>query len=429
MSRPGPPPLTSHERLADQAHTLAILSEYTYALDTLPTELCRNFADLRELDAVLSSSMQSITQRIIRLTEMIQNNEGNKEGRLWLLTEIAEDARRLKLGGEDKIRVACQAADNLKFQSAHLQEMAKVMPNMDAAVMSRKTDYPHVGPHNFPAMHAQETGRRRKPAMASGGVLGDSSPRKPKRPRDDDEVGVRGGHHRKEKHKGKKRQERLASPAETQVSVVSFPNPISSSRGHTNKRVRNEIHYDVYNTNGFEQHVNGNAHRVPDMSGVPPAAHHPSLPSISYNGAIPYSNPRFEAASANGDWNAGPTLEGPGMPMRTNSNKSTRPAAPATPQQDPVDDPDGDGDQDGENDDGKLYCFCNRVSFGQMIGCDNQKCEKEWFHIECVGLSDVPDGGWYCDVCKAKRAAKGKGGRGGKRKGPGRGGRTAAATA
>lgn len=72
------------------------------------------------------------------------------------------------------------------------------------------------------------------------------------------------------------------------------------------------------------------------------------------------------------------------------------------------------------------YCLCNRVSFGTMIQCDNvdvsafslfryttcelteiffspsQNCKQEWFHLECVGLSDVParTTKWYCPDCR-----------------------------
>jgi inhibitor of growth protein 3 len=93
------------------AYSLALLSEYTNTLDALPLELSRSFADLRELDAVMSSGMASITQKIQRLTEMIEKGTVPKEERLWLLTDIAEEANKLKPGGEDKIRVASQAAD------------------------------------------------------------------------------------------------------------------------------------------------------------------------------------------------------------------------------------------------------------------------------------------------------------------------------
>eukprot|EP01089_Gocevia_fonbrunei_P011915 TRINITY_DN2668_c0_g1_i2.p1 TRINITY_DN2668_c0_g1~~TRINITY_DN2668_c0_g1_i2.p1 ORF type:complete len:201 (-),score=44.91 TRINITY_DN2668_c0_g1_i2:99-701(-) len=45
------------------------------------------------------------------------------------------------------------------------------------------------------------------------------------------------------------------------------------------------------------------------------------------------------------------------------------------------------------------YCVCHRVSFGQMVGCDNQDCPIEWFHFECVGLTSSPKGKWYCSEC------------------------------
>ena len=49
-----------------------------------------------------------------------------------------------------------------------------------------------------------------------------------------------------------------------------------------------------------------------------------------------------------------------------------------------------------------LYCLCNRVSYGEMIGCDNPSCEIEWFHVGCVGLEEGQprSGEWYCPTCK-----------------------------
>lgn len=46
-----------------------------------------------------------------------------------------------------------------------------------------------------------------------------------------------------------------------------------------------------------------------------------------------------------------------------------------------------------------VYCFCKRVSFGQMVACDNPDCPREWFHFECVGLTQAPKGKWYCPDC------------------------------
>nr|CCA20127.1 AhpC/TSA family Redoxin putative [Albugo laibachii Nc14] len=49
-----------------------------------------------------------------------------------------------------------------------------------------------------------------------------------------------------------------------------------------------------------------------------------------------------------------------------------------------------------------VYCHCRRVSFGQMVGCDNDDCRFEWFHFECVGLTEQPAGMWYCHDCKLR---------------------------
>jgi hypothetical protein len=68
------------------------------------------------------------------------------------------------------------------------------------------------------------------------------------------------------------------------------------------------------------------------------------------------------------------------------------------------------------------YCLCGDVSFGTMICCENQdvsspnpadlfvmgltfsQCEYVWFHLECVGLSEVPSrtAKWYCPECRVK---------------------------
>ena len=45
------------------------------------------------------------------------------------------------------------------------------------------------------------------------------------------------------------------------------------------------------------------------------------------------------------------------------------------------------------------YCLCNEVSYGEMIGCDNNNCPIEWFHFICVNLTAKPKGKWFCPNC------------------------------
>ena len=49
------------------------------------------------------------------------------------------------------------------------------------------------------------------------------------------------------------------------------------------------------------------------------------------------------------------------------------------------------------------YCFCEEVAYGEMIGCDNDGCETEWFHFKCVGVRCKPKGKWYCPNCRGHK--------------------------
>jgi len=61
---------------------------------------------------------------------------------------------------------------------------------------------------------------------------------------------------------------------------------------------------------------------------------------------------------------------------------------------------DGGGEDGGGDEEESLvpWCLCEQVSYGTMIGCDNENCPIEWFHLSCVGLKDVQDT-WYCPEC------------------------------
>ncbi|ORX38443.1 hypothetical protein BD324DRAFT_620889 [Kockovaella imperatae] len=62
------------------------------------------------------------------------------------------------------------------------------------------------------------------------------------------------------------------------------------------------------------------------------------------------------------------------------------------------------------------YCYCNNVSYGQMVGCENDECPLEWFHLGCIGLTQPPTGKWWCNICKPKTDVDPGGGGGQKHK-------------
>lgn len=48
------------------------------------------------------------------------------------------------------------------------------------------------------------------------------------------------------------------------------------------------------------------------------------------------------------------------------------------------------------------YCICRQISYGEMVACDNEACEIEWFHYDCVGVTQPPKGKWFCPDCSRK---------------------------
>ncbi|GFQ73483.1 inhibitor of growth protein 3 [Trichonephila clavata] len=47
------------------------------------------------------------------------------------------------------------------------------------------------------------------------------------------------------------------------------------------------------------------------------------------------------------------------------------------------------------------YCICNQISYGDMVACDHKDCPFEWFHYQCVGITQPPKGKWFCPQCSA----------------------------
>ncbi|KAG2365537.1 hypothetical protein BDR07DRAFT_1276922 [Suillus spraguei] len=426
---PSRAPISQESNVTDVS-ALSLLSEYTHTLDSLPLDLSRNFADLRELDAVLSSSMTSITAKIQNLTQMIEDGTVPKQDRLFLLTDIAEEAARLKLGGEDKIRVACQAADNLKSHTSHMRTLLTLLPSFDVSALNRKTSYPHVAVRSY--MPTIDNSRRRRGNYGSimNTANHEASPSKRKRATREDDVDVGGGKSPRKERTGdgtaqrsrngvrSRKQERLASPTESVLSVISHTvAPVtggSSSRATNPSSRRSKPNPNTYD----EPHINGSANGRRDIFPAPPSSSvsHPSLP-ITYgsNGLHPYDLPGAHTLA--NDWGAPPPgqLEGPGMPVVRNTHTSLSITGNAA----------GDtatevGEGDGEGDD-RTYCFCDGISYGEMIACDDVNCEREWFHLACIGLTVPPDGTWFCDACRQKKNAK-RGSRANKKRSGGGGG-------
>jgi hypothetical protein len=151
----------------------------------------------------------------------------------------------------------------------------------------------------------------------------------------------------------------------------------------------------------------------------PPALTHSPSPSLSSNPASPLPSPS--------------PIPQPHQPSPSTSpapsSRTPTPAPLPLPASSSDEEEEDDPDPDDPNE--PKYCYCQRGSYGDMVGCDNPKCEKEWFHLGCTDLADkgVPgeEESWYCEDCRPRggggksgitAAARGKGrGRGGRGRG------------
>ena len=429
-----PPNRSQHSNMAgglNTAYSLELLSEYTHTLDSLPIDLSRNFTDLRELDAVLASSMSSLTSKVLALTKVIEDGIAPAQGLLWLLTEITEDASKLKPGGEDKIRVSSQAADNVLSHFHHLKALTERIPGFEPNSLERHTIYPHVATKSYMTMPSTDTRSRRRGAAAAAASTSllvnvtDQSPHKRKRPVRDEDHEMRSPRREQkviEKGRNGGRGAKMcvfipfplllwlinltylsirgASPTESMMSVSapvynhSHPHQTSSrnnaqydrsratngsAAGAHNKRSRNgapRAHSpsaDFYGSPAYDTSTSrASAPRGSrDAYNIPLSSTHPSLPSTYNNG-----NGR-QGTYEDSDWAGGKArqLEGPGMPIArsavsTNINNEDSSAA--------------NGEMQADDPDETLYCYCGRASFGDMVACDNDNCKIEWVSLKIL---------------------------------------------
>ncbi|KAI0307619.1 hypothetical protein B0F90DRAFT_1813063 [Multifurca ochricompacta] len=412
------------------AYALSLLSEYTQNIDSLPADVSRQFADLRELDAVLSASVHALTSKVNRLIEMIETNSSPKEQRIWLLMEIADEAQRLRLGGEDKIRVASQVADGLKAQNEHMTSLLLHIPGFNPSILSRHTVYPHIAPRSYAPISMYENGRRRRGAMLSSTADQANSSNKRRRVAREDDIDPVGGrtprreriadtnNSRSRNGARSRKTDRAGSPTESLLSITSHqqthtisappaytgPARAANSRNPAAKRRSRPAAASATPTDA------GNGVLSPSLaSGIPPTS------AMSTTGHPSHVTPYAPAIAAVGSWSVahstvltGPGVDGGGGASGSGSGVGAGAGASAgAGTGTPMDT--GDGADDGaEADDGRLYCWCQVGSYGDMVACDDNECEREWFHLGCIGLEVAPEGAWFCEACRVKPKNKRK---------------------
>ena len=236
---------------------------------------------------------------------------------------------------------------------------------------------------------------------------------------------------------------------EPQLAVPEHPTRRSSSRGPNPAKT----------TPGPESHTRRPSSRGKALSQEPQpsaASDRPRRASTARNTPGPESRPPsrrtkrpapgiVSTTSSGGSAAVGKRKAAPRKKARTTRREKGQPA------EEEMEDVDDEGNP--IDPDEPRYCLCNRVSFGTMIQCDNvdvrsnstttatsattttslsstyrnpetptslsfpkknsrisastllthrQSCKQEWFHLECVGLDNIParTTKWYCPDCR-----------------------------
>ncbi|GAA6018941.1 hypothetical protein JCM11491_005687 [Sporobolomyces phaffii] len=503
MAQPSPTP---------SSEIIHLVSTFADTLDSLPPSLTRSLSDLKELDAVLSGSLQSITDKLKLLVDMMNTPPPGSSDpdarqytpleRLKLLREVTEDARTFQVGGEDKIRVATNTCESISTSTSHLSTLSSLLLSFLPGHLLPQLPAPSA-PHGYPSSSTPASSLARRQLFDYPAARQHASqPTTQRAARDPYDSANRG---RSGAANGKKRA--AVDPyngmmAADDYAYVPGGGGAGGERASTGRKQQQQQHYhqDHSLKDPSQRHPNqytkkraqaqasalgggaalaygnaiGSSSTGAAASLYPPipthplgmtavdsvkekrrggaGANEPFAPAMSQNGN---SSRAGSVVGGNGGHAYGPagmasqdeynlaTLGGqraaakrkqedvsgaskrrkkgiespdpvartlPGqvaatakVPRRQASTIINEPTSPA--QMLPLDDEfealEGDDDADKT-----LYCFCQRVSFGEMIACDAPDCEHEWFHLPCVGLKSIPDGRWFCDECRRANPKK-----------------------
>ncbi|GAA5912623.1 uncharacterized protein JCM6883_005332 [Sporobolomyces salmoneus] len=497
MAQPSPTP---------SSEIIHLVSTFADTLDSLPPSLTRSLSDLKELDAVLSGSLQSITDKLKLLSEMMYtpppgSTEAENEPkytpleRLKLLREVTEDARTFQVGGEDKIRVATNTCESISTSTSHLATLSSLLLSFLPGHLLPQLPAPSA-PHGYPASStpASSLARRQLFDYPASRQAAQQAPNQRSAAASRDPYDVNRG--RSSAASGKKRAQ--VDPYNGMMAADDFAYVPSGGGGgggggssssrkqqdnafkdpsqrHPNQYTKKRAQAQTGSIGGSQGAAGFAGSGIgSSMTGAQGSSLYPPIPShplgMTAVDAVKEkrrgaAEPLAPAMSQNGNSSrAGSVVGGNGgsvygaagiasqdeynlatlgggssqraaakrkqeevagaskrrkkgidspdpvartlpgqiaatakAPRRQASTILNEPPSPAQllPLEDEFEALEGDDDADKT-----LYCFCQRVSFGEMIACDAPDCEHEWFHLPCVGLKSIPDGRWFCDECR-----------------------------
>lgn len=392
------------------------LNELTDTLSAFPHDIINYFTLLKEIEAKCVYTIPHLKAYIKRFLTMRVNHP--KRG--LLLTRIRDCIREVMPCLEEKMHVATIASDHVK------RNVEKLDQAYDIVCMHEIPEIIRIGPMWEPCMKVtepkslqQQRSESRREALAAKKAKTGSVGLEDEYDHTAGEESS--GPSSSKKQRGSKKESRgqvINAPGQSAISTGGAAiggnhmsgrngNGSGSNGGSKKRKQTEEFMHDqqsvVLGNNtgsasgsgvGNKKSKSSKAKKESKSQGN--GAHHGQHSSVveSHNHASGYGNHGFgneNSTTPTSKGKNGSVIEASGRGSRGKKEAKVEEETPTSPI-----------NYEGE----PVYCYCQQVSYGEMVGCDGEFCEKEWFHLPCTGLKELPKGEWYCDDCKAKMIVK-----------------------
>jgi inhibitor of growth protein 3 len=375
------------------------LNEFTDSLHAFPQDIISYFTLLKEIEAKCVYTMPHLQAYIKRFLTMRKDHP--KRG--LLLTRIRDCIREIMPCLEEKMHVATIASNQVKKYVNKMDQAYDIIINHEIPEIIR------IGPMWEPCMkvsepktaHQQRSESRREALAAKKAKSGSTFEEEYDNTAAEDSAAPL------KKNTKFKKESRAQQNSNVNTQINSTNNATSKKRKTGAGNVDDEYNYGKqisYNTNGKNGNSNSNNTNGSNSQATKKNKNNKTRKETkkdanginTSNGNIAGNNNNNSSNNTeNSRTNKGRNGSGGsdhsdhgGNKAKKETEKEELPTSPINYEGEPV------------------YCYCQQVSYGEMVGCDGDHCEKEWFHLPCTGLKELPKGEWYCDDCKSKMGIK-----------------------
>ncbi|XP_019398983.1 PREDICTED: inhibitor of growth protein 3 isoform X3 [Crocodylus porosus] len=377
------------------------LEDYLEMIEQLPMDLRDRFTEMREMDLQVQNAMDQLEQRV---NEFFMNAKKNKpEWREEQMTSIKKDYYKALEDADEKVQLANQIYDLVDRHLRKLdQELAKFKMELEAdnagitEILERRSlelDTPSQPVNNHHA-HSHTPVEKRKHNPSSHHSTADHVPEK--------------------KFKSEALLSTLTSDASKENTPGSGAGAITMAAAQAvqataqmkeGRRTSSlKASYEAFKNNDFQLGREFSLSR--DSSGYSSSA---LASTLTQTLGSSNTDSRSGRKSKNNNKSSSQQSSSSSSSSSLSSCSSSSALAQELSQQTAViPESDSNNQADWTYDPNEpRYCICNQVSYGEMVGCDNQDCPIEWFHYGCVGLTEAPKGKWYCPQCTAAMKRRG----------------------